>query len=153
MSIWKGLLEARGASVEGELYPVRKGLCGSLEQVSPGASQLGRSLFVGNRGPGETAYFPLLPLGLKAILCHTSPVFSLGGREDSLGSQLQIVIGVALPAWPDMSLAGQTTMVNCSEYPLLPNSEPNKISQQFLGVGGSNGKQMWFKVCRAGMRV
>lgn len=122
--LWQvhGERTSRSTSVEGEVYAVRRGLVKSLEQLSPGSSQPRRSLLGGNRRVRERAVFCPFPLGLKAILCHTSLVFSLGGRQGSLASQLQIVIGMALPARPDMCLASQTAIVNCSENPVPPNS-------------------------------
>lgn len=78
--------------------------------------------------------------------------FQSGGRKGSFACQLQLVVGERQLQSGQMclSLAGQTTMVNCSENRVPPNSAPNEVTQEIQGIAGSNGEQMGFKVCRRG---
>lgn len=85
MSSWKGLLKSRGISgkevEEDELHPASLGTW--VEVLSHWAQAPANREGVCLEGTEEWggADLPLFLLGQKAILCHTSPIFSLGVGE------------------------------------------------------------------------
>ena len=92
------------------------------------------------------ADFPLFLLGQKAILCHTSPIFSLGVREahhksptDSHRSNSSSPAR-HVSCWPNHY--GQ---FSCKTFYRSPSQ---MLLLKFQGVVSSNGKQLCFKMCK-----
>lgn len=99
------------------------------EPLSPGASQLRSSLLGGNGGwEREQSSLPTR-MGGHSVSHLTS--FQSASVMGSFATQLQRVTGVALPDWPDVSLAGQTTLANCSENHVLPTPSQMRSIKKF----------------------
>lgn len=99
------------------------------EPLSPGASQLRSSLLGGNGGwEREQSSLPTR-MGGHSVSHLTS--FQSASVMGSFATQLQRVTGAALPDWPDVSLAGQTTLANCSENHVLSTPSQMRSIKKF----------------------